>query len=232
MMSGKKAANGFLAIVSGLILIAVMLLTVIELCVFDLNFFRSEYNKLDTVSVTGMPEKDLMVTTTELLAYIQGDKDNLEIRAEINGQERQVFNQREIVHMADVQRLYLSSRMVRNAGLIVLFLFLILLRISNGKKYFRSWASGFLAAAVIFLCIFGAVGIAVWRDFQVFWDSFHYLIFTNDLWLLDPETDILIQMVPEQFFFDLVIRILALFGSAVLILALVAARIRFVYQKV
>ncbi|MCG1024883.1 MAG: TIGR01906 family membrane protein [Dehalobacter sp.] len=231
-MSGKKAANGFLAVGSGLILIAVILLTVIEQCVFDLSFFRSEYAKLDTVSVTGMPEKDLMVTTAELLTYIRGDKANLEIRAEIKGQERQVFNQREIVHMADVQRLYLNTRMARNAGLAVLLLLLILLRVSSGKKYFRSWAGGFLAAAVLFLCVFGTVGIAVSQDFQVFWDSFHDLLFTNDLWLLDPKTDILIQMVPEHFFFDLVVRILAFFGSAVLMLAFVAAGIRIIYQKV
>ena len=31
--------------------------------------------------------------------------------------------------------------------------------------------------------------------------------FDNDLYLLDPRTELLIRMVPEQFFYDLVMRI-------------------------
>ena len=46
---------------------------------------------------------------------------------------------------------------------------------------------------------------------------FHHIFFRNDLWLLDPNTDILIMMVPETFFFHLVFRILGGFALGYLL---------------
>jgi len=62
--------------------------------------------------------------------------------------------------------------------------------------------------------VIAALGLYAALDFNSFWTSFHLLFFSNNLWLLDPSTDILIMMVPGEFFFDLVIRIILLFASA------------------
>lgn len=224
-MSGKNILAWVISTISAAVLIVVILLTVIEQCAFDLDFFRSEYVKLNSSTVIGMSEQSLMQTTEDLLAYIKGDRADLDIHAVINGHERPVFNQREITHMADVQRLYAVSHMTRNAGLFLLLFLLMALRVLKGKRYYRFWAGGYLVGAVLFLSVFGIIGVAVSRDFLTFWDQFHTLIFTNDLWLLDPATDVLIQMVPEQFFFDLVVRILVIFAGTILVLALAAGGI-------
>ena len=49
---------------------------------------------------------------------------------------------------------------------------------------------------------------------------FHEMFFSNDLWLLDPNTDMLINIVPEPFFIDtsLYICITFIIGSVLLIL--------------
>ena len=47
---------------------------------------------------------------------------------------------------------------------------------------------------------------------------FHHIFFTNDLWILDPATDMLINIVPEGFFMDTAARIALLFGSLSLVL--------------
>ena len=44
-------------------------------------------------------------------------------------------------------------------------------------------------------------------DFTKYFTIFHEIFFDNDLWLLDPSTDLLIRMLPEGFFMDMVIRI-------------------------
>lgn len=44
------------------------------------------------------------------------------------------------------------------------------------------------------------------------------MFFNNDLWILDPSTDMLINIVPEGFFMDTAGRIAFLFGSLSLIL--------------
>ena len=45
-------------------------------------------------------------------------------------------------------------------------------------------------------------------DFNTFWTNFHLIFFRNDLWLLNPNTDRLILMVPLNFFITLVTRII------------------------
>ena len=36
---------------------------------------------------------------------------------------------------------------------------------------------------------------------------FHHIFFNNDLWMLNPDTDLLINIVPEPFFMDTAARI-------------------------
>jgi integral membrane protein (TIGR01906 family) len=221
-MSGKKNGGGLLALIAGFVLIMVILLTVIEHYAFDLDFFQSEYRKLKSTEVIGISEQDLMDTTQELLAYIKGERNDLSIEAVIKGEQRLVFNEREIRHMVDVQRLYAVSHSLRNGGVLFLFLLWGAIRYLTGSRYYRYWAGGYLAAAVLFFILLGGMALAISRDFLWFWNGFHYLVFTNDLWQLYPETDILIQMVPEQFFFDLVLRILSFFTVVMTGLAVVA----------
>ncbi|MGB4393229.1 MAG: DUF1461 domain-containing protein, partial [Bacillota bacterium] len=45
------------------------------------------------------------------------------------------------------------------------------------------------------------------RDFTRWWTAFHLVTFDNDLWRLDPATDWLIRIFPEEFFFAAVKRI-------------------------
>ena len=43
------------------------------------------------------------------------------------------------------------------------------------------------------------MGIVALVGFDGAWNQLHEILFTNDLWLLDPRTDRLIQMFPETF---------------------------------
>jgi len=212
--------KGVLSLLSGLVLIVVILLTSIELNIFNLSFFRAEYAKLDSTRVIGISDQELTQTTQGLLAYIKGDRDNLSIQATIKGEKRQVFNEREIKHMVDVRDLYTKAHWVRNTGAAVLIILLLLTFLLSGKKFLRLWAKGYLAGAAICLCLSIVLAGAIMKDFTGFWDKFHLIFFSNDLWQLNPETDILIQIVPEQFFYDLVVRILSFFAAGAAIMAI------------
>ena len=57
---------------------------------------------------------------------------------------------------------------------------------------------------------YGIVGILIgmiFVDFSKYFVYFHLILFDNDLWILDPKTDLLIQMMPESFFVDMAIKI-------------------------
>ena len=53
--------------------------------------------------------------------------------------------------------------------------------------------------------------------------KFHHIFFDNDLWLLDPYKDDMINMLPEGFFFDTVVRIGITFIIPALVLLVIAA---------
>ena len=60
-------------------------------------------------------------------------------------------------------------------------------------------------------------GVLAVVDFNWFWTQFHHVFFTNDLWLLNPATSVLIQMVPEAFFSAIVTKILIWFAVVMII---------------
>jgi hypothetical protein len=199
-MSGRKLVGGTLSLVSALILIIVILLTTIELNAFNLDFFRSEYRKLNSTQAIGISEQDLLRTTEVLLAYIRGQRHDLQIEAEIKGKMRPVFNTREksticrcsetlyCRTLAEKQRVgpvnHSSGRPAPadRPGIPAIL----------GGRF-----SGRNRRFYLFPC---GRGFSNFTGFLWFWNKFHTLIFTNDLWLLNPETDILIQIVRNNSF--------------------------------
>ena len=62
-----------------------------------------------------------------------------------------------------------------------------------------------LIGAGTIIVIVGIGAIIATRDFDAFWRQFHHVFFSgNDLWLLDPNTDMLINMTTETLFAGLV----------------------------
>jgi len=84
----------------------------------------------------------------------------------------------------------------------------------GARSLARATAIGGVTAAVLV----GLVAVGASLDFSQLFLQFHFLSFSNDLWLLDPRRDRLIQLFPEGFFFDAALRIgvqTVLFGLGV-----------------
>jgi len=176
---------------------------------FDQSFYVSEYQKLGTAADIGMSKQDLSAATTTLLDYLRAKRDDLTVYAEIAGKMREVFNQKEKLHMSDVRALYQRGRTIAYGMLAAGTLFYA--GVFFYKAFRREALKGYVRGNLIFLATLAMAGLYAALDFNTFWTTFHKILFTNDLWLLNPKTDILIMMVPEQFFFDLVMHI-ALFS--------------------
>lgn len=198
-----------LSAIAGFLLSAAIIATVIDVVSFDRSFYEAEYRKNDTVSYTGMSAEDNLRATDTLLDYLQDKRQDIVCTAVVSGTEREVFNERETLHIVDVKALYQNAIRVRN-GCVITAVILLVLSVLNGKKSFFSvlrsgWKNGILLTGAVILFI------AIWAlaDFNQFWTNFHLLFFDNDLWLLDPNTSIMINLFPGSFFFDLVTRIIA-----------------------
>ena len=80
------------------------------------------------------------------------------------------------------------------------------------------------------ISVLGAIGgiLAVWAiiDFNSFWIQFHMLFFNNDLWLLDPRTSRMINMLPSEFFSTIIAEFAMVFLVAAAVLLVVAIIIK------
>lgn len=74
------------------------------------------------------------------------------------------------------------------------------------------WGTGLFFAMV---CV---LGLVISTDFTKYFVIFHHIFFNNDLWLLDPATDLLINIVPEPFFVDTASYIALVFGISVAVI--------------
>lgn len=193
--------------------IMLILLSSIDLFSFDRSFYQKEYQKLGVPEVIKIDVNELMLVTDALLDYTAGQRNDLTIEAIIDGASRQVFNDKEITHMKDVAVLYQNAMFVRNSALLVLLVSIIIAYKSKLKDFRLLLAHTYNQVSLVFTLFVGTILMIAVIDFTWFWTNFHHVFFSNDLWLLNPKTDILIMMVPEQFFFDLTFRIIIGFLS-------------------
>ena len=101
----------------------------------------------------------------------------------------------------DLIRLDRTVMLVSGGALLILAGAWILTRRLTGD-WCRGILRGLRAVAA------AAMVLAVWAvaDFNGFFITFHRVAFTNDGWLLNPGTDMLIRLMPEEFFISLGIR--------------------------
>lgn len=208
--------------------LAVMALAVFCIQIFSFNrdFYAEEYAKDKTAETVGVSEDELEDATDALLSYIQGGREDLDLSVTMDGAQRQYYNEREKAHMVDVRALYLSAVNFMVWGAVCAAALFAACFIIWKRKALSAVLEGIYKTATVILAAFAALAVWAAIDFNGFWVSFHLVFFRNDLWLLDPRTDLMIRMFSSGFFFDLVFKILALF-LGVLITAAVIARIAY-----
>jgi len=220
-MIRKKIVNYVVGFIISLLVFLVLLVTSIELVAYDQDFYIQQYQRLNTAENIGMTEEDLIRVTQQLIDYISGRWNSIEsITAEINGVQRQVFNEREITHMVDVKRLFELAAKVRFFTLMGITVLTVILYFSSNRNPLKYLTASYLSAAGLLLLTLIVSVLLIRSDFTYYWDQFHYIFFSNDLWILNPETDIMIQMVPEPFFYQAVFRVFAYFGTGTVIISL------------
>lgn len=198
-----------LAVLAAVCVFIILTVSAIQWVAFDLDFYWNMYYGQHTPERVGMSQDDLSRVTVEMLDYLNDEPGAsfADITAVIDGVERPVFNEREITHMVDVKRLYTTVRLVKEICCIAAAVCIILLLIWMKSAAFRRLSAAYLIVGGAL--ILGAV--LIWlitrNNFSAFWERFHRIFFVNDLWILDPRTDLLIRMVPEEFFSTLVRRI-------------------------
>lgn len=196
----------------------------IQIFAFDGGFYVKEYEKYETANYVGVSAEELEGATEALLSYLQDGRDDLDYEITLNGAQRQYYNEREKAHMVDVKALYQAAVTFMVWGAVCAAGLFAACFIIWKRKALPFVLKGIYSAAFVILAAFAALAVWAAIDFNGFWTDFHLVFFRNNLWLLDPRTDLMIRMFSSGFFFDLVFKILALF-LGVLVPAAIAARI-------
>jgi len=192
---------GFLA---GIAFIIILLFTSIQAVVYwTPNYFRHEYSKYKVDEEVGVSLDDLETVTNQMLSYLDGSRDNLsDIKTTIRGvKDTNFFNEREVAHMVDVRELFLNALFLRTVLIIFIVIAAIFIYFTKGNVI-QVFKKGFLLSTIAFFMCFVILAILIFRDFESAFITFHHIFFNNDLWILDPATDNLINIVPVGFFFD------------------------------
>lgn len=208
-----------------LLAVAMFVITVIssiEIAAYsDYGFYEKEYDKCNVLADVDMQMDDLIVVTKEMMSYLRGNRENLVVNTVISGEEKEFFNDREKMHMADCRVLFVAAIWIRRLCAIIIILSVAVICAINhnnmalavGKFFGSLWKN----LAVIFALVLGLVAVIA-IDFDKAFITFHHMFFDNDLWLLDPATDNLICILPQTFFIDICIRIAIIFAILMILI--------------
>ncbi len=210
-----KAVHYVLGVLFTFCLMIVLLITSIEAVAYwTPGYYEKEYTKYHVLEDVHMEMDDLLDVTREMMAYLRGNREDLHVPTIVDGQPREFFNDREIAHMEDVRGLFIGGLHLRigaAVGAVLCLAGLLLLKAPVRRVLPRSVCAGTgLFFAVI--CLLAAI---ISTNFTKYFVIFHHIFFNNDLWILDPRTDLLINIVPEPFFMDTAARIAVIFGISV-----------------
>lgn len=191
-------------------LFVVLLLTAVSIVTQADPYFKWHYEAHDILEVTGIEMNDLMKVTDKLIDYMYDKEENLDIEVLVHGKMEEVFGERERLHMIDVKRLFIQGKLLRDVLACIVFVAIVYF-IGRKKEMFILWSKTLLRFFLTSLAIVGITAGLLMIDFNYFFVKFHEILFDNDLWILNPRTDILLQMVPEIFFFQTALLILVVF---------------------
>lgn len=123
------------------------------------------------------------------------------MRMEFGTFDGEQLNEKERQHMLDVRSLVQLAQKVSQGCMTVAAALAVIIAWTGAKGQRRGMPVGTLiGAGIIGLGAFGVYGLLNAQGFEALFVRFHELFFANDLWLMNPETDILIRMMPQLLF--------------------------------
>ncbi len=212
-----KLLHNLLGVLCAFALMITLLITSVEAVTYwTPGYYEKEYAKYNVTEDVHMEMDDLLDVTHEMMAFLRGDRADLHVPAIVDGQQREFFNEREIAHMEDVKGLFLAAIALRRICLALIAACVILLFALHADIR-RLLPKMLCIGTGLFFAVLAVLAGIISTNFTKYFVIFHEIFFNNDLWMLDPRTDLLINIVPEPFFVDTAARIAVTYGISVIL---------------
>ena len=194
------------------------------------GLYNDGFEKYSISRISDITDSDLRQVGADIRSYINSGDEPLDVRTSILGTERDLFNDQEVAHMKDVKQLVRGVYVLALASAVYLAaMVLIGFALHRGRFVADlakrlAWGGGL---TLVLLIVFGLVALV---GFDSVFLKFHQLSFANDFWRLDPRTDYLVRIFPQDFWFDATLWVAVRAISGALILT-VAGSAFLVYRK-
>lgn len=162
-----------------------------------------------------LSDYDLKNLCSELMKYISLKIPFLETKVTIDGVLTDFYSVRSKVHMGDVRNLIM---IFRNICFVSIFICIYsLFRIKDMKNAINELKNAYIKTFIAIFFIICLIIIFASLNFNTFFTKFHEVLFTNDLWLLDPSVDYIICLLPEELFMSYGLKIIIAMIIAILL---------------
>lgn len=185
------------------------------------GLYNDGFEKYSISRISGISDPDLRQVGADIRAYINSGDEPLHVRTKIFGTEQDLFNDREVSHMSDVKQLVRGVYVLALVSGIFLATGVVAGFALQRRRFVEPLAKRAIWGGGLTLGLLIVFGIVALVGFDSVFLKFHQLSFANDFWQLDPRTDYLVRIFPQNFWFDatLWVAVRAIAGALILTVA-------------
>jgi len=192
--------------------------------VFDENFYKKEFMKYDIYS--RLNNYDIDKINNDVLSYLKYKNSDLV--------DDGFFNERERTHLKDVKELIQFILFVFYFSIVLFFVLLILIIILNKrkiKKIMKNIGIVFLFSGILTFVDAFVFWMMARLNFELTFELMHKIFFKAGTYVFDPSFERIVVLYPQQFFYDITVKVVldTLFFS--LFLFLIGFFIIFYFNK-
>lgn len=174
---------------------------------FNKRIYKSVYRSDENIKeFSGFTEEEYLEEIDRLKGYLFNMREDSSL---IDS----VYSEDEVSHMKDVYRLFQMVRII----CLVSFFAAGFITIKNKNRISSIDISRRWYLFIVFPVLIFAPAII---NFEKFWTAFHKVLFSNDLWLMDPRYSLMINLLPEKIFYSISMMTIIVYFIIVLAAAL------------
>lgn len=184
-----------------------LVLSFVRIAAVEPRVHEYGFTRYDAEQRTGIDRAEIDRAAREIIRYFRNDDELLAITVTVDGEERELFNEREVLHMKDVKDLIGLAFGVHEIAFLYLVAFVVGVLAWNRVRPMEELARDVRVAGIATVVLLVVAASAVVVGFDALFRQFHVLSFANDFWQLDPKRDHLVQMYPQGFWFDVTLAV-------------------------
>jgi integral membrane protein (TIGR01906 family) len=191
---------------------------------------EQKLSRFADTQVTGLEISQYPPLAQAITGFLKGSIDSPQMMVTRSNVQAPAFSEDEIKHLTDIRGLLQTVQFLRYAAIALLGIALLTYFVLRKSKpaLFRAVQPEHTLVTGLLIFLGFILALVIWGliDFYGLFTAAHHVIFRNELWMLDPQKDLLLQLMPLGFFISYGLDLLKDNAFLLLILPLAAFGLR------